>query len=92
MNNDNSIEIIYILKKYNNEVILLWKPLHIFLYIYIYICSPNLSTETEESDVHFFSYSALSIWNFTMEDHNIVDISKIYVFYIDKLVEENKAV
>ena len=27
-----------------------------------------------------------------MEEHNIVDISKIYVFYVDKLVEENKAV
>ena len=60
--------------------------------VYIFIYSPNLSTEANESDVHFFSNSALSIWNFTMEDHNIVDISKIYVFYIDKLVEENKAV
>lgn len=27
-----------------------------------------------------------------MEEYNIVDISKIYVYYLDKLVEENKTV
>ena len=27
-----------------------------------------------------------------MEEYNIIDVSKIYVFYVEKLVDENKAV